>query len=104
MALQDDVNAQVAVIRNQLDAAQAVTLPDAVTVSFEAIRMALSAAADAVDALGGDGSGIRGQIDRIEDAALSLAEYNNAVSSHLAATSGMIDLLITNSHFDGNVE
>jgi len=66
--------------------------------------MALTAVADAVDALGGDSSAIRSKIETIEDTAVSMAEYQAAMGAHITATAGAVDLLINQSHFDGNIQ
>jgi hypothetical protein len=101
MSLQDSVNTQVAAINEQLADAQAVNLPNSAPVSFTRITDALRAAADAIDGLGGDSSGLRAAIAAIEDGSVDLSAVATKSASHLGATAGAIDLLINQSNFDG---
>lgn len=108
MSLQGDVNAAVAGIQSslaeagaQLPAEQGVT----VTIDFGPARTALLAAADQIDLLMGDTVALRGAIEDIVDqeqeVVIPLAGQNAAIGSSVLASNGMVELLITQSNFDG---
>jgi hypothetical protein len=102
MSLQDDVNADVATIHAQIATAQAVSLPGSATINLAAVVNALNAAANAIDAQGGNSASLRTAIGQIQNPTVDLSQLNTAVSSHLSASAGMASLLIDQSNFDGS--
>lgn len=98
---QEEVNAQVAAIQTDLAEAQAANLPASATVNFATIIDALTAAADAIDANGGNTATFRAKIALIQDQSLDLSAIKTASDSHLAAQVNIVDLLVTGSNFDG---
>ena len=90
MALQDDVNGQVAAIKGQFNGLAATQ-----QVSFAGVKAALTAVANAVDGLGGDSSGLRVSIAEIADTQdVSFAGVKDGANN-------LIDMLIDKSNFSG---
>lgn len=101
---QEAVNDKVASIQSDLTAAQAANLPASAPVSFDPIVEALEAAADAIDALSGDSSALRTKIALIQNQSIDLSAIKTASDNHLSAQATIVDLLITQSNFDGGGE
>lgn len=138
MSTQEEINTEVAAIHSQLNAAIVTAgeiestvvnlgallaaIDGQQTVSFAAVKNALTAAADAIDANGGNSSGLRSATNAIGNAQINFAPVKNALSEvenllsslatnldraassgsdHLGAVSGMVSLLIDQSNYDG---
>ncbi len=98
---QEDVNDKVASLQSDLAEAQGANLPASASVNFEPVVEALEAAADAIDALTGDSSALRAKIALIQNQSIDLSAIKTASDKHLDAQTIIVDLLITQSNFDG---
>lgn len=117
MSLQDDVNAEVALVNEKISAASTAAgavaglvaaIPDSEAVVLSAIVAGFGAVADAIDALGGNSSGIRTAAGNIENGSVSLVSVKaaltgcaGAITPHTQATSAMAGLLIAGSNYAG---
>ena len=111
MSLQDDVNVQVANIFAGISIAEGETLPGAtlVLVDMEQVRAAFNSLQGQINELRGrlhalDGLGESPELppDVLDvEAEADLSAYQTAGGAHLGAFASVVDLLITQSNFDG---
>jgi hypothetical protein len=141
MSLQDDVNEEVGLIHAKLESASAAAgqvesvdvdlsaeiaaIADEQAVDFGPVGIALTAVADAIDALGGDSSAVRAAIAGLGSQSVNLAPVKEALEAaaevmtsinenanlvatattdHLAGTASAVDLLIDQSNFSGEAQ
>lgn len=97
MSVQEDVNAAVEQINDDLSAAQATVLPESITVDMTDVRAAFAAVQAAIQALGASVV-----IPPIPDKQISIAAIAECASHHINVSAGLIGLLITASNFDGS--
>jgi hypothetical protein len=116
MSLQDDVNAQVALIHSNIASAaaaageivptpvdlsdQIAAIPDEQPVNFSPVIDALLAVADQVDGLGGDSSALRAAIGGVADQSINLSTVKTALTesgSLLGSVSENLDRAATST-------
>jgi hypothetical protein len=139
MSLQEDINQLVALIHSRLASAgvaagqivstpvdlspQIAAIPDQQPIDFSAVVSALTAAADQIDALGGDSSALRAAAGGVNDQSVDLSTVKAALTEsgskmgaisenldraaratgdHLEGAATMTSLLIDQSNYGGS--